>query len=46
MTEDKSLEDFLPNKNGSYCREFSNEFTDNLINKDDIIKSIKTVIDP
>ena len=46
MTEEKKLEDFLPNKNGSYFKEFEfqNEFS--LINKEEIIKCIKTVMDP
>jgi len=46
MNEDKSLEDFLPNKNGSYFREFNNEISNTLITKEEVIKCIKTVIDP
>tara|TARA_B100000029_G_scaffold509653_2_gene599326 strand:+ start:230 stop:616 length:387 start_codon:yes stop_codon:yes gene_type:complete len=46
MIEDKSLEDFLPNKNGSYCKEFNNELSGKLITKEDIIKCLKTVMDP
>jgi len=46
MTEDKKLEDFLPNKNGSYSKEFNNALSDNLISEEDIIKCIKTVMDP
>ena len=46
MIEDKRLEDFLPNKNGSYFREFSNEDLPNLISEEDIIHCIKTVMDP
>ena len=46
MTEDKSLEDFLPNKNGSYFREFNNEISNTLITKEEVIKCIKTVMDP
>ena len=42
MTEDKSLEDFLPNRNGSYFQEFHNEFSQNLISEKDIINCIKT----
>jgi len=46
MTKDKSLEDFLPNKNGSCSRQFNNELSDKLISEEDIIKCIKTVMDP
>jgi len=46
MTEDKSLEDFLPNKNGSYFMEFNNEVSNALISEEEIIKCIKTVMDP
>ena len=46
MTEEKNLDDFLPNKDGSYYKkyEFTNEAT--LINKEEIIECIKTVMDP
>ena len=46
MIEEKKLEDFLPNKNGSYYKkfEFNNEVS--LINKEEIIKCIKPVMDP
>jgi len=46
MTEDKSLEDFLPNKNGSFFRQFNNKLSHTLISEEDIIKCIKTVMDP
>tara|TARA_B100000965_G_scaffold268517_1_gene227021 strand:+ start:414 stop:800 length:387 start_codon:yes stop_codon:yes gene_type:complete len=46
MNDDKSLEDFLPNKNESYFRKFNNELSDTLISEEDIIKCIKTVMDP
>ena len=46
MTEDKQLEDFLPNKNGSYYKEFETQNEVSLINKEEIITSIKTVMDP
>ena len=46
MTEDKSLEDFLPNKNGSYIKEFNNEASNTLISKEEVVKCIKTVMDP
>ena len=46
MTEEKKLEDFLPNKNGSYFKEFESQNEFSLINKEDIIACIKTVMDP
>ena len=46
MTEEKSLEDFLPNKNGTYTREFKNEDSNNLISEEEVVKCIKTVMDP
>ena len=46
MIEEKKLEDFLPNKNSSYYREFKSKITDTLISKEEIIKCIKTVKDP
>ena len=46
MTEDKKLEDFLPNKNGSYYKKFELKNEVSLINKQEIIKCIKTVMDP
>ena len=46
MTKDKSLEDFLPNKNGSYFMEFNNEVSNALISEEEIIKCIKSVMDP
>jgi len=46
MTEEKKLEDFLPNKNGSYYKKFELKNEVNLINKEEIIKCIKTVMDP
>ena len=46
MTEEKKLEDFLPNKNGSYYKKFEFKNEVNLINKEEIIKCIKTVMDP
>ena len=46
MTEEKSLEDFLPNKNGSYTREFKNEDSNNLISEEEVVKCIKSVMDP
>ena len=46
MTEEKKLEDFLPNKNGSYFKKFELKNEVSLINKEEIIKCIKTVMDP
>ena len=46
MTEEKKLEDFLPNKNGSYYREFESHNDITVIRKETIIKCIKTVMDP
>ena len=46
MKEEKSLKDFLPNKNGSYFREFDNSLSKSVIIKEDIINCIKNVIDP
>ena len=44
--EEKNLKDFLPSRNGSYFKEFKNEISKNLITKNDVIKCIKTVMDP
>ena len=46
MTEEKKLEDFLPNKNGSYFKEFELRSAVSLISKHEIIECIKTVMDP
>ena len=46
MIEEKKLEDFLPNKNGSYFKEFESQNEFNLIKKEEIIACIKTVMDP
>ena len=46
MTEEKSLKDFMPIKNGSYFREFNNNISQNLITEEEIINCIKTVMDP
>ena len=43
---DKKLEDFLPNKNGSYFKKFEIKNDVNLISKEQIIERIKTVMDP
>ena len=46
MTEEKKLEAFLPNKNGSYYKEFESQNEVSLINKEEIIACVKTVMDP
>ena len=46
MKEEKKLEDFLPNHNGSYFREFKNYISYEMISKNEVIKCIKTVMDP
>ena len=46
MTEDKKLEDFLPNKNGSYFRKFEFQNEVSLIKEEEIIACIRTVMDP
>ena len=46
MTEEKKLEDFLPNKNVSYYKEFETQNEVRLIDKEEIIECIKTVMDP
>jgi FeS assembly SUF system protein len=46
MTDEIKLEDFLPNKNESYYKKFKVQNDTNLISKEEIIKCIKTVMDP
>tara|TARA_B100001059_G_scaffold168738_1_gene168563 strand:+ start:906 stop:1295 length:390 start_codon:yes stop_codon:yes gene_type:complete len=47
MTEEKKLDDFLPNKNGSYYKEFNHDnFSKKVISEEEVIKCIKTVMDP
>ena len=46
MTEEKKLEDFLPNKNNSYYKKFEFQKEASLIKKEEIIECIKTVMDP
>ena len=46
MTEEKKLEDFLPNKNGSYFRKFEFQNEVSLIKEKEIISCIRTVMDP
>ena len=46
MIEEKKLDDFLPNKNVSYYKEFKSTREVNLISEEKIIECIKTVMDP
>ena len=46
MKEEKKLEDFLPNKNGSYYKQFEFQNEVSLINNEQIVERIKTVMDP
>jgi|TARA_B100001971_G_scaffold103748_1_gene95535 FeS assembly SUF system protein len=46
MTEGKKLDDFLSNKNVSFCKNFKKKKISQQISKDHIIEKIKTVIDP
>ena len=46
MTEEKNLKDFMPNTNGSYFKKFNNNESKNLISEEEIVKCIKTVMDP
>ena len=46
MTEEKKLEDFLPDKNGSYYKKFDIEKEVDLIKNEEIIECIKSVMDP
>ena len=46
MIEEKKLEDFLPNKKGSYFKKFDFQNEVSLIDKEEIIECIKTVMDP
>ena len=46
MTVEKKLEDFLPNKHESYFKKFEFQNEVSLINNEQIIECIKTVMDP
>ena len=47
MIENKNLEDFLPNKNSSYFKTFNTNYSfTKSISKKDVIKRIRTVMDP
>ena len=44
--EEKQLEDFLPDKNKSYIKKFNNTDISTIINKEQVIECIRTVVDP
>ena len=44
--EEKQLEDFLPDKNTSYIKKFNNSDITTIINKEQVIECIRTVVDP
>ena len=44
--EDKKLQDFLPEINSSYKKEFNNKNIRSLIKKEQVIECIKNVMDP
>ena len=46
MISNKELHDFLPDKNSSYFKSFTNIESNKKVSKEEIIKSIKTVMDP
>jgi len=46
MKEEKNLDYFLPNKNGSYFKKFDFQNKANLIKENEIVECIKTVMDP
>ncbi|MDC0193151.1 iron-sulfur cluster assembly protein [Pelagibacteraceae bacterium] len=46
MTQEKKLDDFLPSKNGKYYMKFENVNDAPIIDKENIIECIKTVMDP
>ena len=42
----KNLKDFLPDKNASYFKEYSNSDSSKIITKDQIVAELKKVMDP
>ena len=44
--EEKQLEDFLPDKDTSYIKKFNNSKITTKINEEQVIKCIRTVVDP
>ena len=44
--EEKQLEDFLPDKNSTYQKKFNNLKITTVINQEQVIECIKTVVDP
>ncbi len=43
---DKKLQDFLPNKNSSYIKRFTNSNNSSKIKEDQVIQCIRKVMDP
>jgi len=43
---DKNLSDFLPDKNSSYYREFSQKKIEQIILEEEVIEELKKVLDP
>ena len=47
MSNNKNLKDFLPSKTSSYFKNFNRNYQlTNIISKNDVIKCIRTVMDP
>ena len=44
--EEKQLKDFLPDKNSTYQKKFNNLKITTVINQEQVIECIKTVVDP
>ena len=44
--EEKQLKDFLPDKNFTYQKKFNNSKIISMINQEQVIECIKTVVDP
>ena len=44
--EDKELKDFLPDKNATYQKKFNNSKITKIINQEQVVECIKTVVDP
>ena len=44
--EEKQLKDFLPDKNATYQKKFNNSKISSIINKEQVVECIKTVVDP
>ena len=44
--EEKQLKDFLPDKNATYQKKFNNSKITKIINQEQVVECIKTVVDP